>query len=82
MPITATTGAPTSIRPDELYTLPGFITASGISYTRIRSAAAAGVDLNSFGFAVGRRKFIKGIAAIEYLEKLAAHSAAKEGGEA
>ena len=65
--LTAT--APSKIEPGATYSLAGFIAASGISYSRIRRAARAGVDIPTF--AIGRRKFIKGSNAVEYLDQLA-----------
>jgi hypothetical protein len=70
--IAANTG---HIDPKTWYTQAGFITASGVSYSRIRAAAHDGIDIPTFS--IGRRKFITGEAAIAYLAKLAEHSAAK-----
>lgn len=60
--------APTFIAPERLYTLKGFIAASGISSTRMREARRAGINLPTLE--VGRRKFIRGAEAIDYLEQL------------
>jgi hypothetical protein len=71
MPVTARTGNPSVIDPDTLYSLPGFIEASGISYSSIRSFARDGVEIPTFKVG-GRRKFIKGVDAIAYIDQLAA----------
>jgi hypothetical protein len=61
---------PTFIAPERLYTLRGFHDASGISETRIREAQRRGIGLPTLS--VGRRKFVRGCDAIEYIERLAA----------
>ena len=73
MPITATIGNPTVIRPEDVYPLQGLIAASGISYTRIRDAAKAGLEMKTMK--AGKRVFVRGSDAIEFIEKLAALSA-------
>ncbi|GEM_PF-6211575 len=60
---------PTFIDPDRLYSLRGFQEASGISATRMREARLQGVVPNFLS--VGRRKFLMGRHAIDYLELLA-----------
>jgi hypothetical protein len=60
---------PTFIAPERLYSLRGFIAASGISETRIRKARRQGIELPSI--TAGRRKFIRGSSAIAYIERLA-----------
>lgn len=67
------TSNPSFIHPDALYSIHGFIEASGISYTRIHNAAKAGIKLPAFR--VGRRKFIEGQAAMSYIRELAQHDA-------
>jgi hypothetical protein len=62
-------GRPSYIAPERLYTLQGFKDASGISGTRIREARLKGVE--PLYLEVGRRKFIRGQDAIEYIERLA-----------
>ena len=56
------------IAPERLYTLKGFIAASGISATRMREARRAGITIPTLE--TGRRKFIRGSDAIEYIERL------------
>ncbi len=65
---TDTSKRPSFIAPERLYTLKGFIAASGVSATRIRESRRAGVVLPMLD--VGRRKFIRGSDAIEYIERL------------
>jgi hypothetical protein len=77
MPVTARASNPSTIDPDLLYSLPAFIEAVGISHGRLRDYAKAGFELPTF--AVGRRKYIKGATAIEYLELLSAAQAEKQG---
>lgn len=74
MPVTASAGNPSYIHPDILYSLPGFIEASGLSYSRIRKAAKDYcVELPSIK--VGKRVFVLGGAGIEYILKLAEETA-------
>jgi hypothetical protein len=63
------TGAPTVILADALYPRRGAITSSGVSETRIREAARAGVLMP--WIVVGKRKFIRGADLIWYIEELA-----------
>ena len=70
---TVTTKAPSYLAPERLYSIKGFIAAAGVSSTRMREARHAGIVLPALE--VGRRKFIRGSDAIEYLEKLAAMGA-------
>ena len=70
MPINATTGAPTCIDPENLYSLAEFIRCSGLSYSRIRRAAKGGLEIPTI--AVGRRKFVEGSSGIAYIRQLAA----------
>lgn len=58
----------TFLAPERLYSLRGFQECSGISMTRMREARHQGVDLPKVK--VGRRVFIKGVDAIEYIERL------------
>jgi hypothetical protein len=57
------------IDPDRLYTLTGFRVASGIAQTRMREARLQGVVPRQLK--VGKRIFIRGADAIEYIERLA-----------
>ncbi len=76
MSVTASAGKPSQIQPEILYSLPGFIEASGLSYSRIRKAAKDyAVELPSIK--VGRRAFVLGSMGIEYIQKLA-HETTKE----
>lgn len=70
----ATTEAPTYIAPERLYSIRGFQEASGVSATRMREARHKGVDIKSI--TVGRRKFVRGADAIDYVERLAELEAA------
>jgi hypothetical protein len=67
---TVSTKAPSYIAPERLYSLKGFQAAAGVSSTRMREARRAGIVLPMLE--VGRRKFVRGYSAIEYLERLAA----------
>jgi hypothetical protein len=67
---TLTARSPSYIDPSRLYTIRGFWAASGISPTRIREAKRRGVELTTIE--VGKRKFLRGSDAIEYIERLAA----------
>jgi hypothetical protein len=60
---------PSYIAPENLYTLRGFQVASGVSATRIREARRLGITLPSL--LVGKRKFVRGIDAITFIERLA-----------
>jgi len=65
------------IQPDTCYTLSAFIATTGISESHIwRSKKRFGLDLRSFAFVVGRRVFINGDSAINYMQQLAALEAA------
>ena len=57
------------IDPDFLYTYNGFIRCSGITKSRIREARLQGIPLPSIN--VGRRIFVPGARAIEFIETLA-----------
>jgi hypothetical protein len=63
------------IDPSRLYTLSGFRIASGIAQTRMREARLQGVIPRQLK--VGKRIFIRGADAIEFIEKLAELGAAK-----
>lgn len=73
MPVMSDAGNPTRIEPGVVYTLREFIRASGLSYSRIREAARAGIEMKTLR--VGRRVFVKGDDAIEFIERLAADTA-------
>lgn len=60
---------PSFIAPERLYSLRGFYEASGITPTRTREARLQGLCLETIE--VGRRKFVRGAAAIEFIESLA-----------
>lgn len=68
---------PTFIRPDCLYSLAGFRRSSGISATRMREARKAGIVPRTIE--VGRRKFIRGSDAIEFIERLGRQAALVSG---
>lgn len=57
------------IDPERLYTLRGFQVESGIARTRMNEAARWG--LRPTTIRVGKRVFIRGRDAIEYIERLA-----------
>jgi hypothetical protein len=59
---------PSFIAPERLYTLQGFMAASGVSATRRREARRLGITLPVLE--VGRRKFVRGSDAIAYIEQL------------
>jgi hypothetical protein len=65
----ATTKEPSFIAPELLYSLRGFQSASGVNATRIREARKRGIELPSL--IVGKRKFIRGVDAIAFIERLA-----------
>ena len=71
MPIIASCANPTAINPETLYSYPEFIRCSGLSYTRIRQAGRDGLEIPTI--ACGRRKFIRGRDAIDFIERLAVH---------
>lgn len=79
MPITARASNPTTIAPYLLYSLPAIIEAMGISHGRLRDYAKQGFELPVFA-QVGRRKYYKGSAVIDYLERLSAAQAVEKGG--
>lgn len=60
---------PSFIAPERLYTLRGFQSASGISSTRMREARRQGNECPMLE--VGKRKFIRGVDAIQFVERLA-----------
>ena len=60
---------PTFLDPERLYSLRGFQEASGITSTRMREARLQKVEPEYI--IVGRRKFLRGVDAIEYVEQLA-----------
>ncbi len=62
------------IDPDRLYTLAGFRIASGIAQTRMREARLQGIVPQQLK--VGKRIFIRGVDAIEFIERLATLGAA------
>lgn len=64
--------------PDRLYTLAGFRVASGIAQTRMREARLQGVVPSQLK--VGKRIFIRGRDAIQYVERLAALGGGADGG--
>jgi hypothetical protein len=83
--IVAPTNRPTFLAPERLYSIRGFCRASGLSYSRLREAARAGVEIPTFR--VGKRKFIFGGDAIDLVRQLAEQtrremSALAEGGNA
>ena len=57
------------IAPGFLYPLRSFQTLAGISATRIREARCRGIHLRTLN--VGRRKFVRGTEAIDFIERLA-----------
>jgi hypothetical protein len=67
--MTAKTAERSYLDPDRLYTLAGFRVASGIAQTRMREARLQGVIPRQLR--VGKRIFIRGRDAIEYIERLA-----------
>ena len=56
------------IAPERLYTLKGFQAGSGVSATRMREARKVGITLPTLE--VGRRKFVRGSDAIDYIQRL------------
>jgi hypothetical protein len=70
---TVTTKAPSFIAPERLYSLKGFQAAAGVSQTRMREARREGITLPTIE--VGRRKFVRGVDAIAYIEQLATQGA-------
>ena len=60
---------PSFIDPDRVYAKSGFHEASGLSATRLREGRLQGVE--SHWIKVGRRKFIRGVDAIDLIERLA-----------
>lgn len=60
---------PSFIAPERLYALKSFVIASGISSTRMREARRLGVLLTTIK--VGRRIYVRGVDAIDYIERLA-----------
>lgn len=68
---------PSFIDPGRLYTRRGFIAASGVSETRIRSAKKLGIEISTLS--VGKRLFYRGADCIAYIEALAALEQQGEG---
>ena len=66
---TAPKRPPTFLDPNRMYSLRGFHEASGLSATRIREGRLQGVNPN--WIKVGRRKFLRGVDAIDLVEQLA-----------
>lgn len=60
---------PTYLDADRLYSRQGFITASGISPTRLREARLQGLE--PAWLEVGRRLYLRGNDAINFVEQLA-----------
>jgi hypothetical protein len=60
---------PSYIAPERLYSLAGFRAASGVSETRMREARMQGIEIPML--VVGKRKFIRGVDAISFIERLA-----------
>ena len=60
---------PSYIAPERLYSLKGFMAASGVNSMRIYKARRAGIELPCL--IVGKRKFVRGSDAIAYIERLA-----------
>jgi len=56
------------IHPESFYPYAAFIRCSGITKTRIREARLQGLELVTVD--AGRRKFIRGIDGIEFIERL------------
>lgn len=64
----ATTKRPREIAPERLYPLRAFQEAAGIAPTRMREARLQGLHLPTVD--VGKRKFVRGIDGIAYIERL------------
>jgi hypothetical protein len=75
-----TTRTPTAIFPEALYSRRGFITASGISETKLREARKWGIELRKIW--CGKRCFIRGRDAIAFIESLAGEEITRECREA
>lgn len=58
-----------AIDPERLYPLAAFMTASGISKTRLYLLRRQGVTLKTY--AVGRRQFVEGRDGIEFVKRVA-----------
>lgn len=71
----ATLREPSYIDSARLYSLRGFVAASGVSETRIREARRMGIVLPRIE--CGRRHFIRGADGIGFIEALAAHEAGR-----
>jgi hypothetical protein len=69
MPISAPVSGHSLIDPDVLYSLRQFCMDSGVSYSRMREAARAGVECEFLS--VGRRRYIMGSAGIRFIQELA-----------
>jgi hypothetical protein len=59
---------PGFIDPNRLYTLRGFYNDSGVSPTRVREARREGIEFPTMD--MGKRKFIRGHDAIQFIEQL------------
>lgn len=64
------TKRPREIAPERLYPLRAFQEAAGIAPTRMREARLQGLHLPTLN--VGKRKFVRGVDGIDYIERLAA----------
>ena len=69
MPAHRLTEKPTYLDPERVYSLHGFQQTAGITATRMREGRLQGIDAH--WIRVGRRKFIEGREAINYLKALA-----------
>ena len=56
------------IHPETLYPYAAYIRCSGITKTRIREARLQGLELVTVD--AGRRKFVRGVDGIEFIERL------------
>lgn len=74
--VTAHAADTSRIDPQSLYTRPGFIKASGFAAARIAQLAAEGVRPS--WLKVGRRHYIEGSEAIEFIKAAAKHEEAKQ----
>ena len=69
MPSLSKSSRTTYLAPERLYSLAGFVKATGVSLSRIRLARRAGLEFPTVR--VGKRAFVLGSQAIEYLLQLA-----------
>ena len=67
---------PTYLDPDRLYSLSYFVKASGLSTTRLKKAKAKGIEPRVIS--CGRRKFVFGADAIDFVRRLSEHYAQKQ----